>query len=215
MINTFLRITSVLAVLISCHLWPVPLGAEEKLLTVTEKIMGAARLREGVKTNFVYYDQLQIDWDDAFAQAISEIIATEDTCSYLRALQHLAAMAGDGHTCVWMDDSIYRKNISPAPFTTKLMEGRVLVNSVLSSFLGGKGVRKGTEVVSINGRPVKEYAETELQPYIFSSTPQWSNYKMFNEYGLPLGNKSDNIIVVFRNGNETVSAKIGRRFNGT
>jgi hypothetical protein len=55
---------------------------------------------------------------------------------------------------------------------THLLEGRVLVRAVFDPALVARGVAPGTEIVAVDGVPVKTYAGREIVPYVNASTPQ-------------------------------------------
>ncbi|WP_329905355.1 hypothetical protein [Porphyromonas pogonae] len=47
---------------------------DEKVdLATTQRINGLSRLWKAVKNNFVYYDQLQFDWDSLYTAMIPQI----------------------------------------------------------------------------------------------------------------------------------------------
>lgn len=55
---------------------------------------------------------------------------------------------------------------------TKLVEGHVVVTGVFDETLKEQGLVPGVEITSVDGQPVKAYAETQLAPYQSASTPQ-------------------------------------------
>lgn len=184
---------------------------QERVLTDTEKILGLTRLWEGVRSNYVYYDQLQFDWDSLYAASIPKVLEIKDTYTYLRELERLGASVGDGHTYVAHQvQPIWENRIKPAPFTTTFVEGKVLVDKVWSSLLEKRGIAKGTEVVSINGMDVMDYAKKVLGQYISSSTPQWTYYHAFKNYQLTKGARTEHITIGFKNDKKEFSMDIDR-----
>ncbi|MBK5721150.1 peptidase S41 [Dysgonomonas sp. Marseille-P4677] len=192
-------------------LFIIPIKSQERVLTDTEKILGLSRLWEGVRSNFVYYDQLKLDWDSLYEISISKVLEIKETYVYLKELESLAASVKDGHTYVYHRGDIPREDrITPAPFTTQFVEGKVLVDKIWSSSLIDKGVKRGTEVVSIDGIDVVTYAEEVLGKYIPSSTPQWLYHNTFSNYELTKGRRTIPITVGFREKNKNITISIDR-----
>ncbi|MFT4222489.1 S41 family peptidase [Dysgonomonas sp.] len=198
-LNTLLLITGV--------------SAQERTLSDTEKIIGLSRLWEGVRSNFVYYDKLQLDWDSLYEASIPKILETKDSYSYIKELERIVAYAQDGHTYVYHNvaQPVGEERIKPLPFTTKLVGNKVLVDEILSSDLLKKGVTRGTEVVAINNMDVFTYAKKELGQYIPSSTPQWLYYKTMNSFELTKSKRLDPITVEFSNNGKKISAPYSNR----
>lgn len=165
-------------------LWSqVPINNAE--LSATEKILGLSRLWEGVKTNFVYYDQLKFNWDSLYSVSIQKILDTKDSYSYIREMERIVASLKDGHTYMVHNITPDMENIiKPAPFTTKFIDGKVFVDKVWSSELISKGVRRGVEIIAVDNINVIKYGEEVLGQYVPSSTQQWIDYKVFNNYEL-------------------------------
>ena len=100
--------------------------------------------------------------------------------------------------------------ITPAPFTTRFVEGKVWVDKVWATRLEEEGVRRGTEVISIDGTDVLAYGEKQLGQYVASSTPQWLYYNVFNSYELTKGKRTELITVGFRNKKKEFTVTIDR-----
>jgi C-terminal processing protease CtpA/Prc len=54
-----------------------------------------------------------------------------------------------------------------------------LVTEVYDPALAALGIHVGSEIVSIDGRPVREYAESAVAPFVSSSTPQDRNIRVY------------------------------------
>ena len=74
----------------------VPTNSPE--LSTKQKILGLSRLWEGVRNNFVYYDQLKFDWDSLYSTSIQKVLDTKDSYSYIKELERMVASLKDGHT---------------------------------------------------------------------------------------------------------------------
>ncbi len=69
-------------------------------LSNTEKILGLSRLWEGVRNNFVYYDQLKFNWDSLYEVSIQKVLDTKYAYSYIKELEKIVAAVKDGHTFI-------------------------------------------------------------------------------------------------------------------
>lgn len=188
------------------------LSSQERILTHTDKILGLSRLWEGVRSNYVYYDKLQFDWDSLYAVSISKVSEIEDTYDYLRELERIAASVGDGHTYVrHRGEPLNKDRITPAPFSTRLVGNKVFVDEVWHSELVNKGIVRGTEVISINGQDVFVYAKNELGQYTPSSTPQWLFWNTMNGFELTKAKRNEPISIEFKNNNKVFTVSYADR----
>ena len=143
-------------------------------LTEDEKVAGLSFLWSEVKYNFANFDlaPAALDWNNLYLDYLPKVRATRSTIEYYRVLQEMCARLRDGHTIVLPPKELVSEVFSRPPVRTALIEDRVLVTEVLSESLLKSGVRPGLEVVSIDGVPVREYADERVAPYQSSSTPQ-------------------------------------------
>ena len=59
-------------------------------LSTTEKLYGLSLFWKEVKDNFAFFHQVpELDWDQAYRDAIPKVIATQTTFDYYRELQKL------------------------------------------------------------------------------------------------------------------------------
>ena len=110
-----------------------------------------------------------LDWDKLYRDTILQALATKTTFDYYRVLQRMVAQLHDGHTNVYMPEAI---NLNRLPFLTSMIGGRVLITRLLGTPANEQGVRVGDEIRTVNGEPVRVWAEREVEPYQSASTPQ-------------------------------------------
>lgn len=186
--------------------------AQERVLTDTEKVLGLSRLWEGVRSNFVYYDRMQLDWDSLYEASIPEVLKTKDAYAYIKELERIVAYAGDGHTFIGHTiEPAHEERITPLPFTTRLVDDQVLVDKVYSTDLVNRGVVRGVEVISVNNQDVFAYAEKELGQYFPTSTPQWLHYRLMNQFQLTKGKRTDPIAMEFVGSGKKISVSYPNR----
>jgi C-terminal processing protease CtpA/Prc len=139
---------------------------------------------------------LYFDWDSLYKATIPIILATKSDFEYFRELQRFTASLKDGHTRVSWPMELW-KNWSTIPILTKLVEGKMIVTSVLNETLEQIGIKQGLEIVKINGVDVHEYVTTKIKPYIESSTEQWLNREAYGR-DATRGKKSEEIRLTFK-----------------
>jgi len=142
-------------------------------LSEDEKVAGLSKFWSEVKYNFVYVDTLKaIDWDRLYLEYLPKVRATRSTAEYYKVLMELCARLKDGHTNVYPGAELRNTTMAKPLLSAHLVEGRVLVRKVFDPALQAQGIVPGTEVLEVDGQPVKEYATRELAPYASASTPQ-------------------------------------------
>jgi C-terminal processing protease CtpA/Prc len=142
-------------------------------LSEDEKVAGLSKFWSEVKFNFVYVDTLKaIDWDRLYLEYLPRVRATRSTAEYYKVLMELCARLKDGHTNVYPGPELRNTMMARPLLSTHLVEGRVLVRKVFDPDLAARGIVPGTEVLTVDGAPARDYAVRELAPYASASTPQ-------------------------------------------
>jgi len=166
-----IRVAFVLAVLLAApHVgWA---AAEETPgdLSDAEKIHGLSLLWQEANYNFAFFDQVpDLDWDATYRAFIPQVLATDSTYEYYRVLQRFMALLGDGHTSVWLPRGVAAQQAESYPWILPHnVQGRALVKNVGRSL--EKEIPIGSEILTVDGVPVRENARDERFPYIASST---------------------------------------------
>lgn len=164
-----------------------------------EKIAGLSKLWSEAKYNFAYFDHVPaLDWDKLYLDYLPKIRATRTTVGYFHVLESFCAQLHDGHTNVWANDPKLADSVSRRPpIRFALVEDKVLVQEILSDSLVQSGIRPGLELVSIDGVPVKAYAEQHIRPYQSGSTAQNLDVATYT-YNLLRGPKDKPVSLTFR-----------------
>jgi carboxyl-terminal processing protease len=154
-----------------------------------EKIAGLSLFWSMARNGFVYFDQIpEINWDKTYLEYLAKVRQTKSTYEYYRVLQELCALLKDSHTNIYFPKELQEEMAARPPLRTALVEGKVIVERVLSETLRREGIVPGSEIVRLDGMPVKEYAEKFVQPYQSSSTRQDLNVRTY-AYALLAGAK--------------------------
>ncbi|MCM1312731.1 MAG: S41 family peptidase [Bacteroides sp.] len=175
--------------------------AEDLADDKTKRILGLSRLWAGVRQNFVFMNTAPVDWDSLYVEMIPRMEAALDNKEAVRLLKYMVARLQDGHTY------IFGRGGTPLPLTTRLIDGKVYVDQILSSELLERNIQRGIELTDIDGKPVTVYAKEEIEPYTASSTPQWLRHCVYEDFGLTRRDYGDSIALNFKNGKRSISLK--------
>lgn len=156
------------------------------------RLLGLSRLWAEVKRNFVFMERVKLNWDSLYVANIPLIMQAKDRDECFRILQRMAAQLGDGHTYVFGGHPQ-----SVVPLTTVLIDNRIYIDEVESSSLLKQGVRRGMELVSINGEPALDYGRNRIMPYVSSSTPQWTQHETYEGHALLTAAEKDTLNLAF------------------
>lgn len=171
---------------------------ENDNLTDGQKAYVLGKLCTEVKYNYVFYNDLAFDWDSLCQKALPSLIETNSYNEFVNGLRLITAKLNDGHTSVSGRSANNADWIKPLPFKTKRVGNQVFVTKVLNSELQEIGVKKGTEVIEIDGVNVIEYGDKYIKPYTASSTPQWLNQRPFSEFELTKNTGSKTSKILFK-----------------
>ncbi len=159
-----------------------------------QKAAIATRFASEVKYNFVGYGRFAQNYDSICHAELPDLVNTATDEEFSQKLILLANRLNDGHTSI-----NYSADVTYAPISQKRIGDKVFVTGVYSDDYTKKGVKKGTEIIAIDGMPVIEYGNKYVVPYIPSSTPQWSDTYPFNSVNLTKGNRGEPITLTFQN----------------
>ena len=149
-------------------------------LTLAERVAGVSVFWHQVRSDFAFFDNVpDLDWGRTYLEYLSAVEKTVSTEDYYRVLMRLAAQLKDGHTNIYPPDELSSKFDAKPPVQTALIEDKVVVTGVRSDQLKST-IGVGDEIVSIDGVPVKSYAERFVAPYVSSSTPQDRDVRQYS-----------------------------------
>jgi C-terminal processing protease CtpA/Prc len=178
-------------------------------LSVDQRLAGLATVWSEVKFNFANFDLVpKLEWDAEFAAYIPGVRAAKNDTEYYRLLQELVAKLHDGHTYLWPPAEMQAHWYATPRLTTELIEGKVIVTGMYDP---AGGVSVGDELLAIDGVPVRDYAETRVRPYIFSSTPQDSDNRTYR-WLLLGGDDGSRVKLAFRDAGEKTLTRTNESF---
>ena len=132
-----------------------------------QKIFELSKIWKEASYNFVYWDKVDIDWDEEYRKTLANVLKTEDLYDYYRELLRFVALLGDGHTAVtcpgeMMQDPEYFSML-PVFLWSFGKEIRVIG---ISEELEEK-VPLGSRLIRIEGEDAADYVREHCYPYIW------------------------------------------------
>lgn len=156
-------------------------------LNVADRLAGLSLLWSEARYNFANFDLVpDLDWDAHYRATIPRVIKAESTAEYYQELRRFYAALKDGHSGVTLPQELRRRFWARPPVSTRLVEGRVMIDRVDSSKLSAMGLHAGLEILEIDGVDVHKYASREVTPYQSASTPQDLDVRVYR-FGLLRG----------------------------
>lgn len=167
-------------------------------LTDEEKIYGLSKVWKEADKNFVFFDQISsLNWDKTYQDYIPKVLETKSTYDYYKKLQEFCSLLNDGHTRVVVPWQLREhKEVAP-PIKTELIGNKVIITEILNDTI--QGLKKGMEILEIDGINIHEYASSRIKPYVFYSTKQDMNVQVY-DYNLLKGNIEEKIKLKTNNG---------------
>lgn len=158
----------------------------ENTLDASQKAYILSRFCTEVKYNFAFYDKVSSVWDSLCMAHLPMLTATQSDAEFLNGMKSLCCHLRDGHTFIFSSNNPTNSDdwIRPFPMETKRVGDHVFVTEVYNSEFQKRGLCRDCEVLKIDGEAVISYGEKHLQPYLASSTPQWTKYAPFGNFEL-------------------------------
>lgn len=161
-------------------------------LSKAEKVYGLSKFWQEVNYNFVYLNKVDRKaWEEEYKKLIVEVQETKDDYEYYRLLQKFSAFLKDGHTNIYPYKEIWDKlnnEFTEHKLLLSHIDGKAIITGINQS--KKDELPLGTEVIKVNGFPTQQYLDSEVIPYISSSTDyvlqDWAVRTMFNS---PTGTK--------------------------
>lgn len=142
-------------------------------ISKTDKIFGLSKYWNEVNFNFVYLNKIdRKKWDSDYKSYIEKVQNTKNDYEYYRLLQKFAALLKDGHTNVFLPSSFNKFMLNAEfgdyKFSLKHIEGKTIISEINKN--KKKEIPLGTEIIEVNKLTTNKYLETQVYPYISSST---------------------------------------------
>lgn len=142
-------------------------------ISASQKVYGLCKFWQEVNYNFVYLDKVDRKaWDSLYVAMINTVQQTANDYEYYREMQRFCAFLKDGHTNIYMPPAIDKLMMNTMfgkyRFMLANIGGKVIITN--TNLQIKDELPTGTEVIAVNGMPVKDYANKYVRPYFSSST---------------------------------------------
>jgi len=156
-------------------------------LPANERLAGLSLIWSTARDGFAWFDHVpDLDWNQAYLDAIPRVLAAADTAAYYRELMRFTALLQDGHSNAYPPKELTAQFYSRPGLVTQHVDGRVLVTRIRDASLLTQGLQVGDQLLSIDGHAVDAYMAEYLAPFLSSSTPQDREVRGYS-YGLLAG----------------------------
>ncbi len=145
-----------------------------------EKIVALAVVWRQVDQHLPFAAKL-VDWQKTFVDSITKVGNAKNAFEVFSELQQFAATRQDGLTSVSMPFELAQQHQARALVSTRIIEGKVLI-SAIDPAVSGLAVQFGDEILSVDGQPVKNYAEALRRPMVSASTPHGLNEILYGDH---------------------------------
>jgi C-terminal processing protease CtpA/Prc len=143
---------------------------------------------------YPYFDVVPVDWDTILTVTLTGALHAANRAEFVRILKRMSAALHDGHAGVSDSRS---EALGSVPARLEEVEGRVVVIAAAE----GAGLCRGDVLLAVNGRPVDEALEEQVQ--LASGTPQFRRVRGLIR--LLAGPKNDTLHYVVERGSDTVT----------
>ncbi|GAB2843583.1 hypothetical protein GCM10027277_08910 [Pseudoduganella ginsengisoli] len=168
------------------RVWDKQATPYRPVLSNEEKVAGLSLFWSEARHSFAHFDHVpDLDWNKTYHTYLAKVLAAPTTEAYYKVMMELAPLLQDGHTNIYAPDALQDKLYARPPVVTTLVENKVLVTDVRSPSLAQR-IRAGDELVAIDGKPVKTYAQDYVTRYVSASTPQDRDVRTYS-YQLLMG----------------------------
>ena len=173
-----------------------------------QKIYELSKIWKEAAYNFVYWDKLDIDWDEEYKKALAKISKTEDLYDYYKELQRFTALLEDGHTAVtfpgeMMQDPEY---FSMLPVFLWKFEDGIRVLGIAEDL--EDRIPMGSLLIEIDGVDAAEYIRNNCYPYIWHANENACGVATMNE--LMFGRRGSGAVFTFANDGRQFEIQLNR-----
>ena len=145
-------------------------------LSNEDKLYGLSLFWKEASYNFAFFDQVpDLDFDSAYREYISKVLATETTYEYYRELMKFNALLQDGHTNIYLPKGLSSKYVDWPALSLTEANHQAVVTKVKRKLQAE--IPLGSSIISVEGVDLKTHLKTNVMPYIASSTEHilWNN----------------------------------------
>jgi len=137
-------------------------------LTSTERLYGLIQFWTEAKYNFAFFDKIpKVNWDKVLEEYIPLVQKEQSITEYYKTMNKLCALLKDGHTNIY-PPSAARPETDDVPLVLSNISSKAIVTNVRESVKDVIPI--GSEILKIDGVNTIEFLNSNIFPYISSST---------------------------------------------
>lgn len=142
-------------------------------LSKEQRIFGLVTIHSAAKQHFAYFEQVpELDWDGAFREYLPLVEKEQTLLEYYRTLQQFTALLEDGHTNVYLPETLM-KQMDNLPIILNYIENQwVVTERWPTEEILAEDMPPGTVLLEIDGTETNEYIQDKIFPYIAHGTIQ-------------------------------------------
>lgn len=152
-----------------------------------DRIQGLATVWSEVKFGFPYPEKLDaLDWNGKFLEYLPRVMAAQDADSYYNILMELSTLLNDSHTAVLPPWEYFKPGWDMPPVEIRVIDGRFyVVNREETPDILDNKIEIGTEILKVDGVPVRHYFNEHVLKYHTQGSPHGSDafYVVYLLYG--------------------------------
>lgn len=136
------------------------------------------KLWKAANDNFAFFDaRPNLDWNKVLPEYRALARKEQSLYDFSRLMQKMYALLGDGHTEIYSTSPPGGWG-APALLVRKVEGKAVVVDLAESDQLKAAGIKKGTVITSVDGRPFERIV-AEALPY-YGGSPQWRDRRAYS-----------------------------------
>ena len=163
-----------------------------QMLSASDRIVGLTTLYFEAKYNFANWDNVPgLDWEKTFQEYLPQVEKPQSDVDYYFTLMRFYAVLQDGHTFVFPPKSVLDQVDIP-PVKIRPIQGKpIITDFAATDEIIQARISKGSEIIRVDGRPVREVLEVDIFPTVAASTSQARNLEAYRR--LLLGKKGTKV----------------------
>jgi C-terminal processing protease CtpA/Prc len=142
-------------------------------------LLGIIKFWNVIEYFFPYKPIMDEDWSKTLKNSISDIKQIESNEDYLIMLKRLSSKLNDSHASV-EDKSRNNYNVFKLPFSIKVLEGQLVIQSINDSLSNVYSIKTGDIIIEIDGKTYKDLWREFSDQYSYSNNQGGlSDFKIF------------------------------------
>lgn len=177
-------------------------------LTDELKIYEVSRIWKEAAYNFVFWDKVNINWDEEYKKTLSAVLKTDNIYDYYRELARFVYLLNDGHSGILFPQEV-RQSVeyySMLPIQIWKFGDDLTVLAVTEEF--EDKIPIGSVIKKIDGTDVSEYVEKNIYPYIWHAHEEACGVDLIS--GIMFGRRGSKLRITFEKDNSLFDQELTR-----